>query len=52
MFRILAKIQERIEFQKKIENLSIHDFYDYKIQFIDDFAISFKFKMYFLSSKK
>ena len=47
----LRKFKNVLNF-KKIENLSIHDFYDYKIEFIDDFAILFKFKMYFLSSKK
>ena len=50
-FEFLRKFKNVLNF-KKIENLSIHDFYDHKIEFIDDFAILFKFKMYFLSSKK
>ena len=50
-FEFLRKFKNVLNF-KKIESLSIHDFYNHKIEFIDDFAILFKFKMYFLSSKK
>ena len=50
-FKFLRKFKNVLNF-KKIENLLIHDFYNYKIEIIDDFAILFKIKMYFLSSKK
>ena len=50
-FEFLRKFKNVLIF-KKTKNLLAHDFYNHKIEFIDDFSILFKFKMYFLSSKK
>ena len=50
-FDFLRKFKNVLNF-KKTKSLFAHNFYNHKIEFINEFLILFKFKIYSLSSKK